>query len=132
MESEIDPIITKMAENLGALGYSPTDSLVLSYFLLHPDNVTSQDIERATWLRQPQVSLSITSLRDKKWIKKLSVTPVPIGHPVVNYSLICTPDELCNRIRDAILNEMELKITTLGKVGYIIHHPEGGSLNEAC
>lgn len=132
MEERVAPVISNIADSLGALGYSPTDSLVLAYFLLHPSDVTSRDVERATWLRQPQVSLSISSLVDKKWIKKTSETSVPVGHPIMNYALRCNPEELCGRLRDAILNEMELKITMLDKVGHLIHNPDEVLSDEAC
>lgn len=132
MEERIAPVIESIANHLGALGYSPTDSLVLSYFLLHPKDVTSLDIERATWLRQPQVSLSITSLKDKKLIIQASQTPGPIGRAIINYDLRCTPEELCSHLRDAIINELEIRITMLDKMGSLIKNPNAEVPYETC
>lgn len=131
MEKQVNPALENIAGNLGALGYSPTDSLVLAYFLLNPKDVTAQQVERATWLRQPQVSLSITSLMDKKWIKRSSQTPVPIGRAITNYDLRCTPEQLCDRLRDAILTDMDVKMTTVNKLDMMIHG-SGTVSNEAC
>lgn len=119
-EERIEPVVTQIAEGLQALGYSPSDALVLTYFLLYPKEVTSHKLERATWLRQPQVSLSINSLLDKKLIKKSVEIKGPIGRATATYELRCTPDQLCDRLRDSILNEIDLKMKIVNKMGNIL------------
>ncbi len=130
MESQIEPVVAQIAEGLGSLGYSPTDSLVLTYFLLYPKDVTSQQVERATWLRQPQVSLSINSLLDKKWIRKSAQIPSGVGRAVITYDLVCAPDQMCDRLRDAVLNELDLKMRSVNKLENLLK--DGASSNEAC
>ena len=121
MEEQIKPVMLLVSEGLQSLGYSPTDSLVLTHFLLYPKDVTAQQIERTTWLRQPQVSLSINSLIDKKHIVKSSVIPGAIGRAVTTYDLRGNPDQACEKIRDAILNEMDLKMKMINKLEVLIH-----------
>lgn len=121
MEREIDPILTRIAEGLQSLGYSPTDALVFSCFLLHPTDLTSQQVERITWLRQPQVSLSINSLIDKKVVKRSSTISKPIGRSITTYELNGTPDKICDRLEDSIFNEIDLKMRITARLKVLIH-----------
>lgn len=123
-DEKIDPIIETLGQTLGSLGYSPTDSLVLAYFMLNADQeFTQRDVERATWLRQPQVSLSINSLIDKKWLMLTSTSPPPDNHgrPISKYSVKMKPSIICDRMRDSILNEMDLKMRSVNKLDVILH-----------
>ena len=48
---------------------------------------TSQQIERSTALRQPEVSIAIQELRDRGWVAKRDIKQERKGRPVHSYRL---------------------------------------------
>ena len=51
------------------------------------EECTSVQIERATGLRQPEVSIAIQELRDRGWVAKKDIRRSRKGRPVHNYRL---------------------------------------------
>jgi len=51
------------------------------------EECTSVQIERATGLRQPEVSISIQELRDRGWVAKKDIKRSRKGRPVHSYRL---------------------------------------------
>ena len=55
---------------------------------------TSQQVERATGLRQPEVSIAIQELRDRGWVTKRDIKRERKGRPVHSYRLSIPLDEV--------------------------------------
>ncbi len=51
------------------------------------EECTSVQMERATGLRQPEVSIAIQELRDRGWVAKKDIRRSRKGRPVHNYRL---------------------------------------------
>ncbi len=56
-------------------------------FLSKRDETTSVEIEKATGLRQPEVSIAMQELRRRKWVEKRDVKKEGKGRPVHAYKL---------------------------------------------
>ena len=56
-------------------------------FLSKRDETTSVEIEKATGLRQPEVSIAMHELRRRKWVDKRDVKKEGKGRPVHAYRL---------------------------------------------
>jgi predicted transcriptional regulator len=56
-------------------------------FLAAMEECTSQQIERACGLRQPEVSVAIQELRDRGWVIKRDIKRERKGRPVHSYRL---------------------------------------------
>ncbi len=67
--------------------------------ILTAGEVRSVDIERATGLRQPEVSIAVKYLRNRGWVSKKDIKKEGKGRPVHIYSLAVSPSELYEIIR---------------------------------
>ncbi len=56
-------------------------------FLSKRDETTSVEIEKATGLRQPEVSIAMQELRHRKWVDKRDIKKEGKGRPVHAYRL---------------------------------------------
>ncbi len=56
-------------------------------FLSKRDETTSVEIEKATGLRQPEVSIAMQELRRRKWVDKRDIKKEGKGRPVHAYHL---------------------------------------------
>ncbi len=56
-------------------------------FLSKRDETTSVEIEKATGLRQPEVSIAMQELRRRKWVDKRDIKKEGKGRPVHAYRL---------------------------------------------
>src|SRR5213594_202304 len=56
-------------------------------FLSKRDETTSVEIEKATGLRQPEVSIAMQELRRRKWVDKRDIKKEGKGRPVHSYRL---------------------------------------------
>ena len=56
-------------------------------FLAKKDETTSVEIEKATGLRQPEVSIAMQELRRRKWVDKRDIKKEGKGRPVHAYRL---------------------------------------------
>jgi len=75
-------------------------------FLARRDETTSVDIEKATGLRQPEVSLAMAVLRERGWIEKRDLKKEGKGRPVHAYRLTLPMEG----ILDAIARDERQKI----------------------
>lgn len=74
-------------------------------FLARNEEATSMEIERGTNLRQPEVSLTMQSLRRKKWIEKRGIKKEGKGRPIYCYKLIRPMKEIFKSIEDDALKK---------------------------
>src|SRR3972149_736438 len=56
-------------------------------FLSKRDETTSVEIEKATGLRQPEVSIAMQELRRRRWVEKRDIKKEGKGRPVHAYHL---------------------------------------------
>src|SRR5438093_2997627 len=75
-------------------------------FLSSREETTSVEVEKATGLRQPEVSIAMQELRRRKWVEKRDIKKEGKGRPVHAYRL-GTP---LRDIVDAIAKEERRKI----------------------
>jgi len=78
-------------------------------FLARRDETTSVDIEKATGLRQPEVSLAMQELRARRWVEKRDIKKEGKGRPVHGYRLTLAFETLV----DSITREERRKIQAI-------------------
>jgi predicted transcriptional regulator len=67
-------------------------------FLSKRDETTSVEIEKATGLRQPEVSIAMQDLRRRKWVDKRDIKKEGKGRPVHAYRLSVTWSEIVGQV----------------------------------
>lgn len=75
-------------------------------FLATRNETTSVEVEKATGLRQPEVSLAMQELRQRRWVEKRDVKRPGKGRPVHAYRLTVPLAEIV----DALAKEERRKI----------------------
>src|SRR2546428_1493927 len=63
-------------------------------FLSKRDETTSVEIEKATGLRQPEVSIAMQELRRRRWVEKRDIKKEGKGRPVHAYRLAAPFDPI--------------------------------------
>ncbi|UCD91822.1 MAG: ArsR family transcriptional regulator [Methanobacteriota archaeon] len=64
--------------------------------LTKKEETTSVEIEKATGLRQPEVSIAMQNLRKRKWVEKRDIKKEGKGRPVHSYQLSLSLEEIVN------------------------------------
>ena len=108
----------KVSELLEKCGFIKTTSLVLSYLIDNQGTPSSAfSIERKTMLRQPQVSLSLSYLKEKKWvaISEGVVEEGKAGRPEKLYRLT-NPEKIFESIEKDLQKEIAEKQDILIKL----------------
>jgi len=67
-------------------------------YLAHTPEATSRDIERGTDLRQPEVSIAMASMMEKKWVESRESKAENKGRPVKIYKLSVPVSEIMDTI----------------------------------
>src|SRR3990170_5256160 len=67
-------------------------------FLSKREETTSVEIEKATGLRQPEVSIAMQELRRRKWVDKRDIKKEGKGRPVHSYRLSVPWSEILAQI----------------------------------
>ena len=67
-------------------------------FLSKRDETTSVEIEKATGLRQPEVSIAMQDLRRRKWVDKRDIKKEGKGRPVHSYRLSLAWSEIVGQL----------------------------------
>ena len=80
-------------------------------FLSKRDETTSVQIEKATGLRQPEVSLAMQELRRRRWVTKRDIKKEGKGRPVHAYRI----SKSFSRIVSTIKNQEDKKIEKIVK-----------------
>jgi len=80
-------------------------------FLSKRDETTSVQIEKATGLRQPEVSLAMQELRRRRWVTKRDIKKEGKGRPVHAYRI----SKSFGRIITTIRNQEDKKIEKIVK-----------------
>ena len=80
---------------LESLGMKRTLACVIT-FLKDQKERSSRDIEVATGLRQPEVSIAMQTLRERNWLTEHEIKSSGKGRPLKIYALRATIDEIIN------------------------------------
>ena len=80
---------------LESLGMKRTVASVITY-LKDLKERSSRDIEVATGLRQPEVSIAMQNLRERNWLTEHEIKSSGKGRPLKIYALQATIDEIIN------------------------------------
>jgi predicted transcriptional regulator len=80
--------------------------------LTKKSETTSVEIEKATGLRQPEVSIAMQDLRNRNWVEKRDIKKEGKGRPVHAYKLSLKMDDVVNVLeKDAKTKIAEIERT---------------------
>jgi predicted transcriptional regulator len=85
----------EFVQGLQNLGMKRTVACVTT-FLKDQNERSSRDIEMATGLRQPEVSIAMQTLRERNWLTEHEIKSSGKGRPLKIYALRATIDEIIN------------------------------------
>jgi predicted transcriptional regulator len=74
-------------EALASTGMPKGIARTLAYLSSKDDWATSKDIEKATKLRQPEVSIAVRELEDRGWVERDSLKRESKGRPINIYKM---------------------------------------------
>ncbi len=83
---QLDEKDEEIADALISLGMSRNEARTLTY-LRNVDEATSNELEKCTGLRQPEVSIAVKELKDRDWIKERGEKNPGKGRPYMILSL---------------------------------------------
>jgi len=82
-------------QGLQSLGINRNVARVITY-LKSANEESSREIETATGLRQPEISIAMRTLREKDWLTEHEIKSNEKGRPLKIYALRATIDEIIN------------------------------------
>ena len=85
----------EFVQGLQNLGMKRTVACVIT-FLKDQNERSSWDIETATFLNQPEVSMAMRTLRERGWLKEYEIKSNGKGRPMKIYALRATINEIIN------------------------------------
>jgi predicted transcriptional regulator len=85
-------------------------------YLAHTPEATSRDIERGTDLRQPEVSIAMAALMEKKWVESRESKAENKGRPVKIYKLAVPVGEIMDTIEKEKRNEANNQLKMIQKL----------------
>jgi predicted transcriptional regulator len=97
------------------LGMKRNVAKVLVY-LANTDEATSRNIERGTDLRQPEVSIAMGYLLDRKWVSCRESKSESKGRPVKIYKLSCPISEIMDGIEKEKKKEATNQLNLIKKL----------------
>jgi predicted transcriptional regulator len=100
---------------LHSLGMQRSVASIITY-LSNAGEAPSREIEQATRLSQPEVSMTIRDLRDENWISEHEVKTGGKGRPYLVYTLATPIDEIIKRLEDEKLKEYAEVIENIRKL----------------
>jgi len=91
---------TPLVTSLSATGMPKGVARTLSTLSSAADWLTSKDIERATRLRQPEVSIAVRELMARGWIQQDALREGAKGRPVYIYRMVADLKKVFEDIRE--------------------------------
>jgi predicted transcriptional regulator len=89
----LDETDLELIEALEAVGVRRNVAIIIVY-LKDLDETTSRDIEKGSELRQPEVSIAMSKLREKGWIAEREIKREGKGRPMKIYRLTVSLDDI--------------------------------------
>jgi len=84
--------------------------------MIRDDDLTSREIERICDLRQPEVSIALSDLMKRKWVKDVRHAREGKGRPTMIYHLIKSLDDILEELKTEIVGDYEVKLKEIEKV----------------
>ena len=95
----------EIVELLQGLNVPGTESICIAC-LVCGEELPSQDIEKTSGLRQPEVSIAMRPLRDRKWIEERNEKKnSDKGRPLKYYKLVVPFDHIVEIFEDEVLKK---------------------------
>ena len=79
--------VDETIEVLASTGMPKGTARTLAYLTTKDDWATSRDIEKATHLRQPEVSIAVRTLLERGWVERDSLKRESKGRPINIYRM---------------------------------------------
>jgi predicted transcriptional regulator len=83
----------------------PRNAATLITYLANTDEANSREIEIATGLRQPEVSIAMRTLRQNSWVNEREIKAEGKGRPMKIYKLSTPIEEIIKHYGDVKNNE---------------------------
>lgn len=100
--------LENVAQLLVKLGFPKNPAKTLACIILSGGkNIRANDVEAATGLRQPEVSVAVKYLRRSGWINKNEIKKESKGRPVHTYSLAISYDRLIDEFNKILSRRIE-------------------------
>ncbi len=115
--------MSKKDENLAELitkAGVPKNIAKALVFIAKRNETTSIEIEQATGLRQPEVSIAMQELRVRKWVEKRDVKKEGKGRPVHSYKLSSPLSSIVATIAEREMNRIKEIEDNLKKLQQLI------------
>lgn len=90
--------VSDTIEALSSTGMPKGIARTLAYLTSRDDWATSKDIENATSLRQPEVSIAVRDLEDRGWVERDSLKRESKGRPINIYRMSVNLDRVYSSI----------------------------------
>lgn len=79
-------------------------------------DLTSREIERICDLRQPEVSIALSDLMKRKWVKDIRQSREGKGRPTMIYHLVKSLNDILDELKTEIVGDYEEKVKEIEKV----------------
>ncbi|MDD1724763.1 MAG: hypothetical protein LUQ07_06520 [Methanospirillum sp.] len=117
------PNFTRREEEIADLfqdiGLKRNTARVLVLMISDAD-ITSREIERVADLRQPEVSLALGDLMERKWVRTVRQISESKGRPVKIYHLSRRVDDILDDIKGSFVGECGKKIIDIERVRELV------------
>jgi predicted transcriptional regulator len=105
----------EFVQGLQSLGINRNVASVITY-LKNANEGSTKDIEVATGMRQPEVSIAMQILRERKWITERNVKLENKGRPMTFYALRSTIDEIIKHYEAKKIEEFAQTMETIKRL----------------
>ena len=105
----------EIADIFWDIGVKKNSARVLVLMIRDVD-LTSRDLERVCDLRQPEVSIALSDLMKRKWVKDVRHEREGKGRPTMIFHLIKSLDDILEELKSAIVGDYEKKVEEIEKV----------------
>ena len=117
--SQFSSMEEEIAELFWDIGLRKNTARVLVLMLWKID-LSARDMERICDLRQSEVSVALTDLIKKKWIKVVRLITEKKGRPIKIYRQARNPEKILDELRGMIKGDYDRKSEEIEKVREII------------
>lgn len=105
----------EIAEIFNDIGVKRNASRIL-VLMIRGFDLTSREIERVCDIRQPEVSIALSDLEKRKWVKKVGQKSENKGRPVLIYHLVKSVDDILDELKKVIVGDYDKKLHEIEKV----------------
>ena len=98
----------------------PRNAATLITFLANMDEANSREIERATDLRQPEVSIAMRTLRQNNWVNEREIKGDGKGRPMKIYKLSVPIEKIIKHYEDVKNSESTQAMESIQKLREMI------------